>query len=72
YLNLRDLNLLHYNLPLYKNEKTNRDFMRKVVKTFLRYLDKNKSNAKLALFVKEFFLHYYSKNKDEYKKLYSL
>ncbi|KMZ95495.1 hypothetical protein PVMG_05802 [Plasmodium vivax Mauritania I] len=43
--------------------------MMKVVKTFLPYCDKNKSNEKLVLFVKEFFHHYYSKNKDKYTKL---
>ncbi|VUZ99977.1 PIR protein [Plasmodium vivax] len=71
YSNLKILISLQYNLLMEKEEDDKKCVMMKILKEYLQYFEKNKTNPSIQYFVNEFIDKYYKAKESEYKNIFS-
>ncbi|KMZ76592.1 hypothetical protein PVIIG_05975 [Plasmodium vivax India VII] len=71
YSNLKILISLQYNLLMEKDEDDKKCVMMKILKEYLQYFEKNKTNPKLQSFVHEFIDKYYKAKESEYQNIFT-
>ncbi|CAI7724030.1 PIR protein [Plasmodium vivax] len=71
YLNLKILISLQYNLLMEKTEDDKKCVMMKILKEYLQYFEKNKTNPSVQYFVNEFIDKYYNAKESEYKNIFT-